>query len=507
LDTGYFNTFFIRKGRKEMGLWKLLRSSNTAKPSAVAARPSNQLFDLDQPLFYLSPHDAWTIRDSAAGTIIMGEIGGGKTTGSGATIAKSCLRAGYGALVLCAKPEERKIWENYVKETGRESSLKVIEPNGRYRYNFLDYEMRREGSGGGLTENLVALLSQVSDIVSGKQEQGGGDKFFDRAMQELLRAAIDLLAIARGTVTLEDIRELVASAPQDEEEVDDESWREKSFCARLIMTAFEKEKTPEQEHDFELVGRYWLKEHARLSDRTRTSITATFTSTVDVLQHGLAHRLLGTDTTIVPEATYRDGAVILIDLPIQEFHEVGRVVQNIWKYQFQRAILRRDVERYPRPVLLFADEAQNFVSSFDYQYQAVARSARACTVYLTQNISNFYSVLGARGRDETHAFLGNLTTKIFHAQSDHNTNQYAADLISQQWGTVFNYSTSHGQQSANSSAGGSQNLQYKVLPAEFTTLRKGGPHNQLEVDAIVYQGGRMWNISRDTYMRAVFRQG
>ncbi len=491
-----------------MGLWKWLGLSDPAAATASApARLSGQPFDLDQPLFYLSPHDPWTIRDSAAGTIIMGEIGSGKTSGSGAAIAKSCLRAGYGALVLCAKPEERKIWEGYVKETGRTSSLKIIEPGGGYRFNFLDYEMRREGSGGGMTENLVALLSQVSDIVSGKQEQGGGDKFFDRAMQELLRAAIDLLAIARGTVTLEDIRELVASAPQDEEEVDDETWRAESFCAELMQQAFEKDKTPEQAHDFELVQRYWFKEHARLSDRTRTSITATFTSTVDVLQHGLAHQLLGTNTTIVPEATYRDGAVILIDLPIQEFHEVGRVVQNIWKYQFQRAILRRDVDTYPRPVLLFADEAQNFVSSFDYQYQAVARSARACTVYLTQNISNFYSVLGARGRDETHAFLGNLTTKIFHANSDHNTNQYAADLISQQWSTVFNYSSSRSNDSANSSAGGSQNLQYKVLPGEFTTLRKGGPQNRLEVDAIVYQGGRSWHISGDTYMRAVFRQG
>lgn len=476
-------------------------------PRTASEPSSGQLFDLDQPLFYLSPHDAWTIRDSAAGTIIMGEIGSGKTSGSGATIARSCLRAGYGALVLCAKPEERSIWERYVKETGRENSLKIIEPNGPYRYNFLDYEMRREGSGGGLTENLVALLSQVSDIVSGKQEQGGGDKFFDRAMQELLRAAIDLLAIAKGTVTLGDIRELVASAPQDETDVDDPVWREESFYAALMQEAFEKSKTPEQEHDFELVRRYWFKEHARLSDRTRTSITATFTSTIDVLQHGLAHWLLGTDTTIVPEATYRDGAVILIDLPIQEFHEVGRVVQNIWKYQFQRSILRRDVARYPRPVLLFADEAQNFISSFDYQYQAVARSARACTVYLTQNISNFYSVLGARGRDETHAFLGNLTTKIFHANSDHNSNQYAADLISQQWGTVFNYSTSHHQQSGGSSAGGAQSLQYKVLPGEFTTLRKGGPQNRLEVDAIVYQGGRTWKFSGDTYMRAVFRQG
>jgi hypothetical protein len=36
-------------------------------------------------------------------------------------------------------------------------------------------------------------------------------------------------------------------------------------------------------------------------------------------------------------------------------------------------------------VFPWADEAQNFVTPFDAEYQAVARSAGGCTVYLTQN--------------------------------------------------------------------------------------------------------------------------
>ncbi len=358
-----------------------------------------------------------------------------------------------------------------------------------------------------MTENLVALMTHLADIVEGKQEQGGGEKFWERSMQELLRAAVDLLHIARGTVTLEDIRELIASAPQSSEEANDEHWQQTSFCFQLLHEANERQKTRLQDHDFALVSRYWLVEHARLADRTRTGIVATFTSTVDLLQHGVIWELLGTDTTIVPEVTYRDGVIILVDLPIQEFHHLGRIVQGIFKYMFQRAILRRDPSRYPRPVFLWADESVNFVSSFDYQYQAVARSARACTVYLTQNISNYYAVLGARGREEANALLGNFQTKIFHANSDHNTNQYGADLIAQHWQTLYNYSSSRNDQSVNSSAGGSQNLQYKVLPGEFTTLRKGGPPNNLEVDAIVFQGGRIWRATGDTWMRTVFKQG
>ncbi len=471
-----------------------------------AAGPAMGPWDLERPLVYLSLQDPWTIRDACEGVQIFGAIGSGKTSGSGATLAKAFLQAGFGGLVLCAKPEERLLWEQYARATGRENSLRIIQPGGPWRFNFLQYELRREGPGGGITENLVALITHIADIVEGKQEQGGGEKFWERAMQEMLRAAIDLLSIARGTITLEDIRELIASAPQSTEEAEDETWQQTSFCSQLLEEAHQKDKTPRQAHDFELVTRYWLVEHARLADRTRTGVTAHFTSTVDLLQHGITWELLGMDTTIVPEVTYRDGIIIVLDLSIQEYHHLGRIVQGIFKYMFQRAILRRDVRQYPRPVFLWADEAQNFVSSFDYQYQAVARSARACTVYLTQNISNYYAVLGARGREEANALLGNFQTKIFHAQSDHNTNQYAADLIAQHWQTLFNYSSSRSDTSANNSAGGSQNLQYKVLPGEFTTLRKGGPQTGLEVDAIVFQGGRIWHAG-DTWMRVVFKQG
>jgi hypothetical protein len=43
---------------------------------------------------------------------------------------------------------------------------------------------------------------------------------------------------------------------------------------------------------------------------------------------------------------------------------------------------------------LWADEAHNFVTDFDAEFQAVARSAGGCTVYLSQNRESFRRVLG-----------------------------------------------------------------------------------------------------------------
>lgn len=476
-------------------------------PSPVTAQPATlEAFNLDNPLLYLSSYDAWTIRDACEGVQIFGAIGSGKTSGSGAAIAKAFLRQGFGGLVLCAKPEERVLWERYAAETGRSKHLVIVSPQQPWRFNFLDYELRREGSGGGMTENLVALLTSITDIVEGKQQQATGDRFWDRAMRELLRNAIDLLALAKGSLTLEDICTLVIDAPQSPAQVGDPQWQQSSFCAECIALADEKQKTAREAHDFEMAVRYWLKNYASLADRTRTSIVATFTSIADILLHGIAWDLLCTTTNLVPEVTYKNGVIIILDLPVQEYHELGRITQGIFKYMFQRAILRRNADKWPRPVFLWADEAQNFIASFDYQYQAVARSARACTVYLTQNISNYYSVLGSGGRDEANALLGNFQTKIFHANSDHATNQYAGDLISQEQTTAFNYSTSSNESGGSRSAGGSDTVRYKVLPAAFTTLRKGGPANNLQVDSIIFQGGRIWRASGDTYLNTTFSQ-
>lgn len=462
--------------------------------------------EIDTSLLHISPYDTWTIRDACEGVQIFGAIGSGKTSGSGAALAKAFLRQGFGGLVMCAKPEERVLWEKYAAETGRSEHLIVISPDQPWRFNFLDYELKREGKGAGQTENLVNLLSHITEIAEGKAEQNGGDAFWARAMRELIRNGIDLLSIARGSITLEDICRLIAEAPQNTAQLLDEKWRATSSCAACLQLADEKKKSEREAHDFDVTARYWLKSFPELSDRTRTGIVSTFTSVADILLHGIAWELFCTTTNIVPEVTYRDGAIILLDLPIQEYHDVGRITQGIFKFMFQRAILRRDSNQHPRPVFLWADEAQNFISSFDYQYQAVARSARACTVYLTQNISNYYSVLGSRGRDESNALLGNFQTKIFHANSDSPTNQYAADMIAQNWIMTANFGNNIGDSGGSRSSGGNQTLAYKVLPGEFTTLKKGGPANNLQVEGIMFQGGRVWKATGETYVRAVFRQ-
>ena len=110
----------------------------------------------------------------------------------------------------------------------------------------------------------------------------------------------------------------------------------------------------------------------------------------------------------------------------------------VFKYVWQRAVERRippgisraEAQATVRPLFIFADESHFFANSYDALFQSTARSSRTSTVYLTQNLPSYLSVFGgANGKSEAEAFLGNLQTKIFHAQGDASTNSWAAESI------------------------------------------------------------------------------
>lgn len=474
-------------------------------------------FDLDRPLLHFAQHDPWRIRDACEGTQVFGATGSGKTSGSGQAIAKAFLQGGFGGLVLTAKPDERATWERYCFETGRSDDLVIFSPEGPHRFNFLDYEVNRPGAGAGLTENLVRLFSTVMEVSGGSGGQDGRANagFWEDTKKQLLRNAIDLVTIATGRLSLHDIYRVITTAPQSNDELHNDAWLESSFCAQCVTQGHEREKTPSRQQDFDLTASYWYGDFPNLADRTRSVIVASFTGMADAFLRGVLRELFSTTTTITPEDTHQ-GKIILVDLNLKEFDAIGRYAQVLFKYLWQRATERRDVAQSARPVFLWADESQFFVTSHDMLFQTTARSAKACTVYLTQNLPNYYAVLkGEGGRHQVDSLLGNLQTKIFHANGDAITNEWAASVIGRRWQFRGNVNVAHdnngtpfleGDHKRNYSAGGSQMMEYEILPTEFTTLRKGGPDNDLTVDGIVFQGGRVFEATGKNYIEVSFGQ-
>jgi type IV secretory pathway TraG/TraD family ATPase VirD4 len=490
------------------------------KPRSAEKR-GKSVWQADHALLNLSKWDRFTLGDACEGVLVLGATGSGKSTGSGQALALSYLAAGFGGLVLTAKSDECNLWRSYCKAAGRLGDLYVFSPSQPLRFNFLDYELTRSGPGAGITDNIVHLFCEVLQVAERQSGQGGRDvePYWARANRQLLRNLVDLLVMSKGTLSVPDLYRAVISAPTSLKQVGSEEWQKSSFCYRCLREADSRGKSPSQFRDFEIVADYFLAEYPGLSERTRSVVVSTFTSMIDVIHRGvLAELFCGTKTNITPEAI-EDGAILVIDLPVKEFAEVGQFAQVLWKVAFQRSIERRNLAQNSRPVFLWADEAQYFTTAYDMQFQTTCRAARVATVYLTQSICNFYAALGGgeAGKAQADALLANLNTKIWHALGDYVTAEWASLLIGRSRQFLTNSSTSYQAgdwfseltgigAAAQTSAGVSEQIDFEVQPRRFTTLRKGGPANRWEVDGIIFQGGRRFRQTGKTWMPVTFRQ-
>ncbi|MDD7887866.1 type IV secretory system conjugative DNA transfer family protein [Flavivirga sp. 57AJ16] len=450
---------------------------------------------LDIPLINWQVGHPFTVRDACEGVLIMGGLGSGKTSGSGALLAKKYLTSGFGGLVLTAKEDELELWKSYCKKHGREDDLIIFGHDIGHYFNFLDYESSRPDKGTGITHNIADTLKTV--IKAGANDGQESDKaFWDAALQQLLVNAVDLCLLTQKKIRFEHIYKIVQSAPKTKAELSNESWRQSSQCFRLMEYAANalNNAPPSQERDNQARRLYIIEDFfygnwLYLSEKTRSIVEQMFFGFGDRFMRDPLYSLFNTKTTITPEDTIK-GKIIIVNLPYLIFENTGRDGQVLFKYIWQRAMQRRQIRDNSRPTFLWVDEAHYFLHDHDIDHQSTARSYRACTVYLTQNLPNFslHAGGGDRGAYRFKALAGNLGTKFFHANSDVETNEYAADLIGKELHWVGSENMSMGD-NASFSEGTSQNLLHTIQPSEFARQKTGGPLNDFEIQTVVHRQG------------------
>jgi hypothetical protein len=465
-------------------------------------------WDLDFPLFQWSPDDSFTLRNAVESVAIFGELGAAKTTGSAAWILLKYLEIGMGGLVCCVKPGDRELIEAYAEQTGRGDSLIVVSPSNKWRCNLLRYAQKRPGAAGSRVEQIVSLLMTIVEAAERgeRASTGQGDKFWQRSLKQILRDGIEVCIAARGEVTMAMLHEVITSAPRTHAEVHSEEWQKGSLCYRLIEEAEGREKTRREQADFELAARYFLGEFPGMPPDTRGSILATYSVMADVLLRGHMADLFDSDTNFVPELTF-DGAIIVLDLPTKVYGQAGVYVQSAFTYLWQIAAEQRDVKANPRPTFWLCDEAHELVCNYTPEFLATARSARVASVLISQNKPNYLAAMGGEaGRHRVDAFLGNTGTVIAHANGCVETNRWMSDKISEAVEIRMNY---HGSREGTGSnnGGGSESVGRKVLPSEFTMLKKGGAQNNFVTEAIVFQTGAAFVANNgEPWLRTAFKQ-
>lgn len=469
-------------------------------------------FDLDYPLVKWSPVDTFRLRDAVTNVLTFGATGSGKTSGVLRTLSQAYLRAGYGGLILTTKPGDYDEFRQWAKETGRLDDLIRFSPDEKHRFSFLTYESRRPGRGSGQTESLVKLFTTLSESIErgGGESTGKHDRFFQQAVQQLLRNSIDVLLMARPDepLSLRRIYDVIMSAPTSREQVDSERWQNSSIIYPLLNELVNREDlTPMQRSDLDLAGRYFLQEYPNLPPETRSSILSSFTVMADLFMRGPIGQLFGTGLTLVPEVTH-EGGIVCVDIPIKNWGPVGIAAQTLMKFVFQQCWERRDISKNPRPVFLISDECQNVINQHDLSFLTTARSSRCCCVYMTQTYSNLVAAMGGdqKGQAFADGAAAAFANRIFCANTDPKTNEWASSVFAKGFQSKFSSGINRNDKGGDgSNAGASESLEYLVQPAEFVTLAKGGPERFL-VEAIVSQGGKVFNASGKTFLKTAFSQ-
>jgi hypothetical protein len=507
------------------------------------------MINLDKPLFQFSdaPDDAWRVRDALEGVQIFGGIGSGKTSGSGKKLAKAFLKNGFGGLVHCAKPEEKDTWIQYAKETGRLDDVMIFEEGSDFYFNPLEYENMREGKGGGEIFNLSNLFMEIYKL--GNRFTGGGgsekDRYWDNALKRSLNRMILLLKTSGQELSIANMIAIMESIPSEEvvdaiPDYSEEDWNklyESSFCAQCLMDLYgvltekreqleniiEKEDkliddeiivaTLEQEIEaleeyYNVTYSYFFNHFAKADDKTKSIVRESFLGLAEPFTMGVLKKHFAGGITIKPEWSW-EGKIIILNFSVKEYLDSGLYAQGIFKYLWQQAIERRDTDKYPLPCFLWVDESQYFVNEYDTTFQTTARSSRAATVFITQNISNYYAQMGGEAsKAKVNSLLGNLSTKVFHANNDAVTNEWASNVIGK---GVVNLK-SEGENRKNfhfladtKSTTLTPHILPQILPLTFTMLRSGGPANDFDVEAVFVVKGRRWANGLN-YMMAVFNQ-
>lgn len=366
------------------------------------------------------------------------------------------------------------------------------------------------------------MLFTILEAYAKTKPSTSADHYWEGAARELLRNLIRVFRVAGARVTLDRLRTFITEAPQDEKALEGGNYQPGSLFSRLLSDAVRLSRGTPNVVPIDQAHMYWKTDFPRLNAKTRSTVISHLTSMIDLFFEPSIWDLFCGETTITPQAVF-DGALIVVDLPIERNQSIGRLAAIIYKHFFQLAVTRRIEPKGPsrRPVLLWVDEAQNFTTPHDSVFQATARGSKATTVYLTQNISNYYAQAGG-DRYRVDGFFSCLNTKIFHANNDPATNQWAAEMIGkvmkyranvsirnepQQGGPSF-WSIPHGPQSTVST---NQQMDYEVQPAEFAKLRTGGihpdrPEDDLQVDGYLMKSGARFSNGKN-FFKATFLQG
>ena len=209
----------------------------------------------------------------------------------------------------------------------------------------------------------------------------------------------------------------------------------------------------------------------------------------------------------MPENIYLKNKIVIIDFNLKDFEISGAYAAAIYKSAFQASMERRDVEteQNPKPVGLWIDEYHYFCNARrDNLFVTTARSSWVANIFITQSTSNIQFVMGNEQPEaRAKSLLGNLNLKYFCSNDNYDNNLWASNMIGQHIVDFENLSINHKMEISKSK---NQQMQHRISPDHFTTLRTGRSENNYIVEAVVFRAGTTWGENKQNFALVGFDQ-
>jgi hypothetical protein len=241
---------------------------------------------------------------------------------------------------------------------------------------------------------------------------------------------------------------------------------------------------------------FWGKEWPLLDEKPKSSGMAGVMGTLHAACTGLCREMTSTFTNASPRMV-DEGYSFFINLPFSSEGATGRYIAGGWKYKLQKHILRRRWNPEGYFTVLWCDEFQESMTSFDANFLVQCRSHGGGLIALTQTIHSEFSQMGGdAGQHKANMLLGNFGLHIFHL-SDPTSAQFASSLLGQYERSKISFSPPETrtpkadifegvEAKCNISTEWQPILQPNVL---MSGLRTGGAANGYLVDGVVIRPG------------------
>jgi type IV secretory pathway TraG/TraD family ATPase VirD4 len=406
-------------------------------------------------------------------------------------------------LIIAAKPEDRDDVIRVFQRAGRLNDLRIIEPGGPLRCNFLDYRRQL----GGDTRAITRTICTIAESLRQGDTKGGEERdYWEQQEERMLFCAVECVKLGTGRVTGPDLQSFIATAATDPGQLQQEAWQAK-LHNQVMDKAFLAAKTPVEKHDFDLAMQYWFNEFPNLATRTRSSIQVGVMQTLHVFNSGIVREMVSGETSVSPNHIL-EGGWVLVNMPPSRYGDSGAFVGAGWKILTQAAVLNRKATPHDPYVVIWCDEAQQVINSQDAHYLAQCRSHLGCEVFLTQSLHSLFAALkGDTGKQQALSVLANFTTKIFHSLGSQQDAEYASGLIGKSLQSFINASMPSEEDwfgalmgTSRYTAGFSEHYENIVQPNVFLHgLRCGGPPDYV-VDGIVVKSGERFRDGRNFKM-------